>query len=347
MILREEGATIAERLRRGGAGAAAMGSPLSARIAECAAQDADRDGDLLRLLTPFERYPRIGIRLLAALHYLALSGQEPALAKHLPTCGGDNDGDAAWAAARDVISRRPADLTRLLERTPQTNEPARSMPLLGAALTLSACYRQPIRLFEIGASAGLNLRFDRFAYEGAAWAWGGRSALTLRNREAQTSGRPHHLDAELHVAERRGCDLHPLNVEREGDRLELRSFIWPDQVERIDRLDAAMSVASEVPAQLDCADALVWLGRIDPIDETTTVIFHSVFFEHLMPDVRDAIVSRIRELGARATATAPVAWIRMEAGDRAYETTLTMWPANIETAIARSDGHAQRIEWIE
>src|SRR5262249_60879091 len=63
---------------------------------------------------------------------------------------------------RELASQSRAELTQLiLTRRPQTNEPARCAVLLPALAQLP----QPLALIEAGASAGLNLLFDRYSYD--------------------------------------------------------------------------------------------------------------------------------------------------------------------------------------
>jgi hypothetical protein len=282
------------------------------------------------------------------LQYRALDGSAPGLAAHFPSCGGDGDAEAAWRAASALLAQEPEQLSALYLRTPQTNEVGRAMPLLAGLLAISDAVRLPVALLDVGTSAGLNLRLDRFRYEGEGWSWGdAASPLVLRN--AIVSGRPAHLDVRPHVASRAGCDLHPLDVTRERDRLELRSFLWPDQRERFERLDAAIAVACSVPAELEASDFLDWIPRRAVAREgVATVVMHSVVTEHLSPEVCVRMREAIESAAATARANAPVAWLRMEPDDDlSYETRVTIWPSGTQRTIARSDGHGQSIAWIE
>jgi len=88
---------------------------------------------------------------------------------------------------------------------------------------VAAQFNLPIRLFEVGAGAGLNLRFDHYRYEEADWSWGDAdSALVLHNSTKQ--GRPKDVHASLKVIERRGCDLRPIDLGNSSERLSLQSF---------------------------------------------------------------------------------------------------------------------------
>jgi hypothetical protein len=154
-----EMADIAERLAVQAYACGMMGSPFMATLIQAAESDYREGGQIRDLLDSYPSYPRPGLNLAAALHYLALNG-EPALSKHYPSVGGDGDGRAAWSAGRAILAEHRDLIEHLFAGVVQTNEPARSMPILAAALSLAAHFNLPVRAFEIGASAGLNLRFD-------------------------------------------------------------------------------------------------------------------------------------------------------------------------------------------
>ncbi|HEY2474476.1 MAG TPA: DUF2332 domain-containing protein [Candidatus Cybelea sp.] len=324
----------------------AMGSPFTAALLrEAVATYRSGDATIVASLDPLAKYERPGLHLAGALHYLALAG-DSALARHYPSTGGDGDARAAWQAGREILTQTPERTAPLLAQIPQTNETARSLPLLAASLLLAAQYTRPLRVFEIGASAGLNLRFDRFRFEGADWAWGDPgSPLVLRNRI--TSGRPAALNARLEIAERRGCDLHPLDAGKEEDRLRLTSFIWADQRERLDRLRGALTVANAVPVRIDAESYVTWLPReCRPARGCVTAIVHTIVEEHFSLQEKAQFAAAVRQCGEHASSDAPVAHVAMELAEREYPTTVQSWPGDEdEVTICLSDGHAQDIVW--
>jgi hypothetical protein len=285
------------------------------------------------------------LHLAGALHYLALLG-EPALARHYPSTGGDGDARSAWIAARAAFISSSSRFAPMLARMPQTNEPARSMPLLAAFAWLSARFEMPLRLREVGASAGLNLRFDRYRYDGGNWQWGdARSSLLLRNRIV--AGTPENIDARIIVDDRIGCDLNPLDATKEEDRLRLTSFVWPDQTERLTRLRNALAIAREFPVEIDAEAFATWLPRKGiPRRGALTVVFHTIVEEHLSSREKSDLAATIGRLGDRASSEAPFAHVRMELEDGGYRTCVQVWPnASDPVAICESDGHAQGIIW--
>lgn len=337
---------IPQRIERQAAMCASMGSAFYGAFLNEMARAYRENAVVRALLDRHESRSRVGLRLAGAAHYRALCADAPAIAAHFPSTGGDGDAIAAWRALASDVAENDAIYDGLMERPVQTNEVARALPVLAGMLTISHETRMPLRIFEVGSSAGLLLNFDRYRYTGASWAWGDPDAR-LKIENATREGAPQHLDADLDVAERRGCDLHPLNAADTFDANTLLGFVWPDQRERFDRLRAALEVAREHPPRIERGDAPEWIERVaQPVAGAVTVVLHTVMTEHLTAAQRDALRSSIAAIAERASVEAPFAWARMEPGEGGgYETSVTIWPAREEIFLARSDGHAQQIEW--
>jgi hypothetical protein len=227
------------------------------------------------------------LRLLGALHYLVLSGQASELAAFYPSVGGDRPREDVWPVARETAVEHFDLLRRRVHRTVQTNEPGRSAVLFAALLWLTARHRRPIRLLEIGASAGLNLLADRYLYRVGEHRLGD-PASPLVFVEPWSPPPPVDLAAAaaaLHIVARAGCDLAPLDPSRPEDQLTLLSYIWPDELDRIERLRAALAVAARDPVPIARAAASQWLpeaiaaGREDEL----VVVWHSVMRQYVEP----------------------------------------------------------------
>jgi hypothetical protein len=213
-------------------------------------------------------------------------------------------------------------------------------------LAVADTMQMPLRIFEAGSSAGLNLNFDRYRYIGGGWTWGDPSSpVQLQNRTR--TGNPSHLHAVLTIHERRGCDLNPLDARDPNDADTLLSFVWPDQTERFDRLHAALTTAREHPLHIERGDGIEWARAAAlPALGSVTVFMHTVITEHMSGAQQIALADAVTELASKATSDAPFAWARMEPGERGYATSVTLWPGATETVIATSDGHAQNLRWI-
>ena len=323
-----------------------MGSAFYNDLLSRAAHTYTSDPIVRELLDSCAHLFRPGLRLGGALHFRALRGAAPDLAAHLPSTGGDGNSIAAWRAAVADIHAHSAQYAELLERHVQTNEVARSLPILASMLATSRQTRMPLRVFEIGASAGINLNFDRYGYAGDGWSWGEPdSPLQLRNTVLE--GQPRDLDAPLQIVERRGCDPHPLDVANPVDADTLLGFVWPDQIHRIERLRSAIEIARRYPVMIEAADGIDWIDRaVCPQPGAATAIMHTVIFEHMSAGEREALRRAIAQTGESASPESPVAWVRMEPGEGgAYETRVTVWPGANEVFLARSDGHAQSLRW--
>ncbi len=338
---------IAERLRLQAAACASMGSPFYGALLRDAAASYESGGAVRRLLDRHAHRTRPGLLLAGAAHYRALLKLAPALASHFPSTGGDGDPAAAWRATADDLQHHFAQYEEQLRLTVQTNEVARATPILAAVLRVAGLTQLPLRIFEIGSSAGLVLNFDRYRHTGDGWTWGGaNSGLTLNNRTLE--GAPPYLEVPLEVVERRGCDVHPLDVRKTSDAARLLSFVWPDQRDRFDRVERAIAIAREHPVSIDRADGIRWMAEVAlPKPGFTTIVMHTVMVEHLTPAQRRDLERDVREIGARASERAPFAWVRMEppALNLSYETTMTLWPGGSDVLVARSDGHAQDLLW--
>lgn len=329
----------------------AMGSPFYAVLERLLADDIDAGGPTWDLLEPHAAAPlddAYSLRLLGGIHRMVLAGEAPSLERHYPSTGGDGDAEAAWPAVRSLLARRPRPVLAALAKPPQTNEVGRSVALVGAFLVVSAETGVPLRLLEIGASAGLNLRADRYRYEQDGQAWGD-PASPVRFAEPWVGGRPP-LEAGAVVACRRGCDREPADATTADGRLSVLSYLWPGQEERFAITRAALDVAGTMPVRIDREDAVTWLpARLaKPAEGQATVVFHSVVWQYLSGPTRRAVVGALEEAGARASAHAPLAWARLEPNAQHYfpaELRLTMWPGGRERLLATAGFHLGSVTW--
>lgn len=322
------------------------GSPLYADLLAEVAADVTAGGPCGRLLLPRADRPfgdAILLRFLAAAHALVLAGEAPGLARHFPSVGGTPGPDAGTDLIA-TVEDRPEVFAEGLRHGVQTNEVGRSASLVGAFVALGRLGR-PLRLLEVGASAGLNLRWDHFRYEAGAEVFGPPDS-PLRFVDPFV-GPPPDLSGPVQVAERRGCDLDPIDPATEAGRLRLRSFVWPDQPERRARLDAALEVASQVPVRLDRAGAVAWSADVlaEPVPGRLSVVVHSIMFQYLSPADRSAFLDQLSSAGRRATPDAPVAWLRMEPGGDRAEIRLTTWPGGTTRLLGRSGFHGPPVVW--
>jgi hypothetical protein len=300
----------------------------------------DRDGD------PFGS--ALALRLLGAVHRIVLDGRAPELAAHYPSAGGDPTIGDPVAPFLAVLEAHEAELAQRITDGVQTNEVGRSAALVGGYAEVVRRAGLPLRVLEIGASAGLNLRFDHYAYDTGEQLCGDPDSPV--RFAGVWEGTPPELPRAFDVAERRGCDRNPIDATTEEGQLTLLAYVWPDQVDRLDRLAAALEVAARVPVAVEQADAATWVeaALAERRPGTATVVVHSIVLQYLGPERRRRFRDLVAGAGARATAAAPLAWLRMEpATEDAAEVRLTLWPGGEDRALGLAGYHGMPVRWGE
>jgi hypothetical protein len=331
-----------------------LGSPFNAGLLTLAAGDLEAGGPTADLLAPWATASlktafddATALRLVGGLHDLVLSGEAPDLAAVYPSPGRPADPAMAWPAARAAMVDHRDRLVDFLDHEPQTNEVRRSVCLAPGFLTLAATTGLPIRAFEIAASAGLNLNWDRYHYDFGATSWGDPAAAV--RLDAEWTGPAPPGDAKVEVIERAACDRRPVDLTDPALRRRLLAYVWPDQFERLARIRAAIDLALALQVKVEAADAVAWTAaRAAPKAGAVTCLYHSVFWQYMPAASQAALAQTIRDLGARATAAAPFAWLRMEPdpGNMAQmQVRLTLWPSGEEKILAEVHPHGAFVNW--
>lgn len=328
-----------------------LGSDLYRRLLLAVADDLSGVGELTPLVGSWPTDPvtdAVPLRLLGGVHRLVLRGDAPGLAFHYPTAGGRPTWPGCAAEFFEAVRAHPVAVKAALGRPPQTNEIGRAAPLLGGLLEVTAMLGMPIRLLEIGASAGLNLLLDRFRYElGDGLGYGPPSSPVVV--VSDWSGRVPPTDRPVEIVTRRGCDLSPLDVTDHDDVERLLSYVWADQLDRFVRLRRAVELARSDPPPVDPEAASDWLpDRLTrPYQGAVTVVMQSVVTQYLSAAERHIVLNHVRSAGLRASRQAPVAWLRMEPAPRSFELSLSVWPRDIHLTLAEVEAHGRWVRWHE
>ena len=195
---------------------------------------------------------------------------------------------APWAAARDAFVER-WDRIREVAAThaTQTNEAGRCAVLLPALAGIAG----PLALLEVGASAGLCLYPDRYAYRYTT-PDGGRLDLeptvpsgVVLECEITDAAPPAVLPE---VVWRGGIDLNPLDAGDPASVAWLEALIWPEHEDRRRRLRAAAAVAAADPAPIRTGDLneLIADAAASAPSDATLVVFHTAVLAYLSPPER-------------------------------------------------------------
>jgi hypothetical protein len=271
------------------------------RLARAAADDPE----VLSLLLPAAPRDRLPHLLFAAAQYLLLGeGSDPLAAF----------GDEPYETFRAWCLGRRDELAGLVAtHVVQTNEVARCAGLLPCLAAVGAASPdRPLAIVEVGASAGLNLLFDRYRYDYGGGHQAGPASSPVVIRPEILGGERDQRVLDLRVpgvAWRRGLDRRPVDVTDDDAVRWLRSCIWPEEAARRRLLEQAVSVARRTgpPAVVagDAVDGLADVVASAPPDATVCVI-HTAFISYL-PDPA-AFVQRM----ARVAEDRPLWWVSGE-----------------------------------
>jgi hypothetical protein len=194
------------------------------------------------------------------------------------------------------------------------------------------------------------MNWDRYAYDiDVMDAWGDPASPVRLG--AEWTGAPPPPGVPIRVVERRGCDQNPIDITTDESALRLKAYIWPDQAERMARLDGAIHIARRHPPGVERADAADWLrAHVRPKEGAATVVYHSVVWPYLPAQTQAAVASAIAAASESTTALAPLAWLKMEpnptslAGPMALS--LTYWPGGAEIRLADVHPHGAKVSWM-
>ena len=287
----------------------------------------------------------VPLRLAGALHGLVRAGRLPALAKLYPPNplpGTTRLADAAMEALQEADS----EIMAWLRFAPQTNEAARSAVLYPGLMVVAAKTGLPLALFEVGASAGLNLIPERYAYNLGGRRFGDRNSPVVLS--PKWSGELP-TDVEPHILSRRGCDLNPIDVTDASQRARLIAYVWADQQDRLARVEAAIALLGQDPPDIDAADAADWVCEM--VEDNASkgvgrVLYHSIAFQYFPTETKQRIAAGMEMAGRQATAQSPLAWLAFEQReDQGVLLTLRLWPGGKEDLLAQGEAQGREVRW--
>jgi hypothetical protein len=271
----------------------------------------------------------VPLRLLGGLHALVLTDE------------------AEWERLDEALAH--PRLPQLARRAVQTNEVQRSW-------TLAPCLREVARridaetvdLLELGASAGLNLLLDRYRHRYAAGSWGPADALLELEGEERRSVPAELLDVGLRVRRRVGVDRDPVDVTTDEGALRLRSFVWPGQEGRLERLDRAIAALRRDPPELvraDLADSLPHLLAARS-REVPLLVFMTGVLGYLEQDAWERVQVALDAVGGRDAQLAFV-WSGRPGDDvhTHWGLWLRLWPRAEPELLAEADYHGAWLAW--
>jgi hypothetical protein len=338
---------IRNAFRTQAAGCRAMNSPLTAEVLDTLAEILDHNSRTGARILDWPGDPMadaLKLRIAGGLHALARSGQDAALAALYITGAGDFN-----AVLKRVLNEWDDWLYPWLDSPPQTNEVGRSAALMAGLMVAAKRLAMPIDLFELGSSAGLNLNLDRFRYSlGGLEAGPADAAVRLMPEwkgEAPVGQWPQ-------IEARCGVDQNPLDVRDETVAARLLAYCWPDQHERLARLEAAIATGRAHPPAVEAGDAADWIERklVEPQSEgIARIVMHSVFWQYMPAHAQVRTEAAILKAGEAATEDRPLGWLSFEPDPPAIspmQLRLRLWPSGEELHLAACHPHGASINWL-
>ncbi|MBN8291752.1 DUF2332 family protein [Rhodobacter sp. NTK016B] len=335
---------LRQAFRAQGASCAALGSPFMERLCTLLADRLEPDRPLTKRLFDWPgdmtaSGDAVPLRLAGALHALVLRGNT-ALEAVYPQHNVPDE--ALWQAIDTALDAAVDFIAPFIERAPQTNEVRRAAVLIATGHWLAERFTLPFVFSELGASAGLNLNWDRFALQAGGTRLGSPSTGVVLSPE-WTGALP--FAADITVANRAGVDLNPIDLNDADERLRLLAYLWPDQPHRRALTEAAIATN---PPRPDRADAVDWLEiRLAPKPGHLHLVWSTVAWQYF-PDAAKQRGTRLMEAaGARATPDAPLAWLAYEhdGASPGAGLTLRLWPGDRTIDLGRADFHGRWVEW--
>ncbi len=342
---------IREAFQETGDSCRALGSDFTARLCHVIASRLSRDSVVGEAVLTWQgdasnKGDVLAMRLAGALHALVITGADENLARVYPPNSAPSDDDLFWtvlASSMDVHSEHIIDR---LQFAPQTNEIRRSSAIYAGLMEIGRRFELPLILSEIGASAGLNLLCDQYRYEFGSKHSGNLGSRVILSPELR--GRTPEI-TEIKIADRSGCDLNPLDINSEDDMNRLRSYIWPDQITRHERLNHAVQIGQSMNLQalvVSC-DASEWLQQrlVERQQGFVHVIFHSIAWQYFAKHIQDQCQKLIEKAGKQADETSPIAWLSVEAAGNSAEIRLRAWPGDLDKLLGHTDFHGRWLTW--
>ncbi len=333
----------AEHCRRNGA-------PVTGRIVDAQLSLMASDAAVGRRIASWPGLPledAMPLRLAGGFHHLLLTGADQRLEPVYR--GAITDQAQVDAIVLAVTADHDARLLPWLDGPPQTNEAGRSASFMAGLLWLSARLGPRFELNELGASAGINTMMDRYHYDlGGVTAGPPSSPMQIRP-EWRGSTPP---ACPVEIVSIQGCDQAPIDLSDPEAALRVKSYVWPENTDRIARMDAALALAAQQRPDVVAADALDWvverLAAPQP-QGVTRVIHHSIVWQYIPAERRDAISAAIVAAGAQATPQRPLAWMMLETNRAsfAHELTIQYWPDGQDRVLlGQAQAHGAWVEWM-
>ncbi len=192
------------------------------------------------------------------------------------------------------------------------------------------------------------MQLGEFGYDFSSHGFGDQnSPLILKPKWGGAVPKQNNVSIES----REGCDLNPLSVENSDDREKLIAYLWPDQPERVMRVEAAIEIARRDPPSLTKADAAQWVEEMfgrDAKPGYVRVLMHTIAWNYFPQETKNRIETAMALAASKASKTSPIAWLSFEfEGDGNPVLRLREWPGDEDRILATADPHVHAVNWLD
>jgi hypothetical protein len=290
------------------------------------------------------------LRVAGGLHHLYLTGAEPRLAAIYD--GSITDQHEVDSLICAIVVDHDAAMLPWFDSPPQTNEAGRSSSFMAGLSWLSGRVGPRFELNELGASAGINTMMERYHYDLAGVQFGPATSPMQIKPEWRGPPPP---DNPVEITSIHGCDQGPINLSDPAAALRVKSYVWPENHDRLARMDAAIALASEQAPCIARADAADWVDQQlsrDQASGITRVFHHSIVWQYIPEDRRDRITAALHAAGAKATPQRPLAWMMLETNRATFrhELIIRYWDGSAADGtphlLGEAQAHGAWVEWL-
>lgn len=312
-----------------------------------------RDPEVLALLALIDTDQPTYVLFFSLVNFLGLRALQHPLAEFYPYFSAHpRPASEAYPIFRAFCMNHAEELRALLPWVRlQTNEVTRCANLLPAFELVSRWTgRNPLALIEVGASAGLNLQWDRYGYHYGNIVVGDQKSPVQISCTLKGPYLPPFPAVMPVIAQRVGIDLSPISLANERDADWLMACIWPEEIGRYHLLSAAIDIVRLHPVSLLAGDACELLPAVldSIVPEATIYLWHSYALAQGPAPIYQQIVQMLtdyshqRDLYRISLEMDPACWEQPRLEVFAYQggrLARYEWLANCEV-------HGERMQWL-
>ncbi|MBX2873904.1 MAG: DUF2332 domain-containing protein [Saprospiraceae bacterium] len=287
-----------------------------------------------------------------AVHYLLLLDSSQRLAQHYPSICKEVSKEIPLALFLDFCKKKEAEIIHLLrDRIVQTNAINRTAYLMPIASSIFED-SSDLNLIDIGCSSGLNLNFDQYQYHYKGHGIIGEGNVRISTDILEGTLPP--FSAIVNVNQKIGIDQNPLDLEIAENANWLKALIWPDLLERFERMEAAIRLAKTSSLSLLKASQISDFREvIDSIPQAEPLlVYHTHVLYQFSKTERLAFRALIDEIGVKRD----LLYLAVEGFSifdeilplpKGVQIVASQYHGGIKTVrhFGQTDGHATWIRW--